>query len=126
MMIEFVFWTVFWWIVGHMVRYLVKTPRKFEEILDDMERQRLIVEYQTNIISLIHAVFLISISVHSILTNPLIGGRDWTEIELMMMRSSLCYFVYDTIYGIIYKYNEFWMNVHHFVLIFTYIGAMQS
>ncbi len=126
MMIDFVFWTVFWWIVGVMVRNLAKMPKKFDILPIDIPLERLIVEHQTNLISLFHAIFLISISFHSLLVNPWIVDRPWTEVELMAIRSSFCYFIYDTIFGIIYRYNDKWMNLHHIVILLTYCGFLNS
>ena len=125
-MLDFVFWTVYWWIIGSLVRYLVKLPPKIDSMKQDILRERAIVEYHNYFISLIHAIFLLTVTGHSLLTNPWQDERPLSELETLAIKSSFCYFVYDTVTGFIYKYNEFWMNVHHIALFITYAAALQS
>ena len=123
---EFVFWTAFWWVTASMTRYLVKPPPKLDLSKDERSRDNNRLEYQNHFISLSHAIFSIAVCCYSILKYPWQSGRDWYEIEKMAIKSSFCYFIYDTIYGLIYRYNDIWMNLHHMVMFVSYIFSLRS
>ena len=125
-MMELIFWTVFWWIIGNLVRYVVSIPEKIQEVSENKKRDRATIEYQNHFISMIHAIWVISSCSYALLKYPLDKGRDWTDIEMTMLQSSLCYFIYDTIYGFIYAYNDIWMNLHHMMIFLVYYISFKS
>ena len=87
-MTEFLFWTIFWWILASLVRYVLAIPEKLQDIPEKKKREKAIVEYHTHYISMIHAIFIITITGYSLMTYPLSKGRDWSDVELIMIKVS--------------------------------------
>ena len=44
--------------------------------------------------------------------------------EVRIIHISLCYYVYDTIAGIYYQFNDFWMTVHHMLIFLAYFHSL--
>lgn len=44
----------------------------------------------------------------------------------MILEMSFSYFIVDTILGIIQRYNDFWMNLHHGIIFIVYAVALRD
>ncbi len=85
-MTDFLFWTIFWWILASLVRYMLVIPDKLQDIPEKKKREKAIIEYHTHHISMIHAIFIITVTGYALMTNPWSKGRDWSEVELIMIK----------------------------------------
>ena len=83
---ELIFWTIFWWILASLVRYMLTIPDNLQDIPEKKKREKAIIEYHTHYISMIHAIFIISISGYALMKYPWSKGRDWSDIEFIMIR----------------------------------------
>ena len=46
------------------------------------------------------------------------------RVEQAVIHISFCYYVYDTIAGIYYQFNDFWMTVHHILIFMAYFHSL--
>jgi len=63
---------------------------------------------------------------YTLISNPIEAMREFTAIEKMTLEMSFSYFLVDTVFGIIQRYNDFWMNLHHGIIFIVYAVALRD
>jgi TLC domain len=105
----------FWAATSSFVRTSIRKP---ESLANQPETGRLVLNYYCNYNSLLHCFYLLSGAIFCLIKYPFIQNRKFRNLELLLVRISMAYYLFDTVNGIFFDYNDFWMNVHH-VLVFT-------
>jgi hypothetical protein len=55
---------------------------------------------------------------------PMTTERYLMDFEAFMLRVSISYLLFDTVFGLIYKYNDFNMLMHHFIMMSVFFFAL--
>ena len=125
-------WGLFYYFI-----YSVKSePIGLMQIEDFKKREVERHLYLTNYPAMLHAVLICILSKPCLCftTNTFLGlicmiiyprttMRDLEPFEAFMFRVSISYLVFDTFLGIVKKYNDIYMFVHHLVMFAVYFIA---
>lgn len=119
---EFLFWTV---LISGILIYAVSIypmpPNIAKKIEKESERKTALWNHVSNVVSVFHAIIVFVISGFLIYTNGVnYTSESYPAMEHFFIFSS-AYFTSDFILGIIKKYNDIPMHVHH---IFTILSVL--
>ena len=122
--VEILCWAGVWWVISETIKYVAGVPKKLQQIEDEKKRKIAIANYYGNFLSLAHAFFMISLSLNCLSLNPLVGSREFSGSELLLIKASFGYFVLDTLLGVQGGFNDLWMNIHHVVIFVCFLQAL--
>lgn len=55
---------------------------------------------------------------------PRTTERNLMDFEAFMLRVSISYLVFDTIFGFVKKFNDIYMLMHHFIMLAVFFFAL--
>lgn len=123
-MLELALYTGLWMIVGEYFQRTNKVPVKFQKIEDAKERKKKTTYYNSYFPALLHGP---TSSLYSMFLLILFGikyTQPFNWMQTIPVKFSTSFFIYDTIFGIVRKYND-WMNsVHHLVIVVVFIWSL--
>lgn len=83
-------------------------------------------EYLSNYVSLLHAVMATLIASYILCTsNESLDSQNSNAIK-RIISFSLSYFLVDTVFGLLHGYNDFLMNIHHFLAIYINLYILRA
>jgi hypothetical protein len=97
----------------------IKNPEKMEREVKLMDRRAKRYEFLTNFFSMFHAIISWIFSVYILMTDRFDFTGSNTEKQKMLVSFSCGYFIFDTLAGLYYGYNDSVMNIHHFLTVFV-------
>lgn len=104
--------------------YLRTSIPRPESLVDQPETGKLVLNYYCNYNSLLHCLFLLGGAIFCLLKYPFIQNRKMRKLELLLIRISMAYYLFDTVNGVFFDYNDFWMNVHHVLVFSAYFHSL--
>ena len=111
----------FWAATSMYLRTSIPRP---ESLADQPETGKLVLNYYCNYNSLLHCLYLLGGAIFCLFKYPFIQNRKMRKLELLLIRISMAYYLFDTVNGVFFDYNDFWMNVHHVLVFSAYFHSL--
>lgn len=124
--IDLIFMTLGWIVITYLSYKIFKKPSGLEKI--EKEEKKIIAfhMYFTNYVAMLHALIIVVLGNSKYKNFMLLAFlcilkyegdpyRELEPLEGLNLRISFSYFIVDTIFGLIKKYNDIPMHFHHFV-----------
>lgn len=118
---KFLYWAVCWWIVCAGVAYIQQSSHPLAGAHLQSKKDKQV--FVNNIVSLIHCSVLLLGSTRCLLTQPWTPSQPFAADDLLFLELSMGYFIYDTVEGLRLGLNDIWMNIHHAVIVISYLQA---
>jgi hypothetical protein len=84
--LEVSFWTIVWFGVTYLTRITVNIPSSIAKETDEHKKESRIQEYVNYLVSLYHAILLISTTGLCFIQFPIVRNRPLTDFEMFIMK----------------------------------------
>src|SRR3990167_1580905 len=111
----------FWAATSYFLRSTIPRP---QSLADLPETGKLVLNYYCNYNSLLHCLYLLGGAIFCLFKYPFAQNRKMKKLELLVIRISMAYYLFDTVNGVFFDYNDFWMNVHHVLVFSAYFHSL--